>query len=175
MNVRARSDGARTSSGFIAAHLGSQQVSRVVYGAIIGLALILALEDHPPAAAAVAATLVATALAVAFAELYSDLLGTEARTHRRPDAAELRHASADALAVAFGIGFPAVFFVLASADAVELDLAFGLARWTGLGLIGVYGFLAGRLRGLGIGRSIVHALAVVIVGAVLIALKALLH
>ena len=42
-------------------------------------------------------------------------------------------------------------------------------------LSSVYGFLAGRLRGLGIGRSIVHALGVVIVGAILIALKALLH
>jgi hypothetical protein len=162
-------------SGFIAAHLGSHQVSRVVYGAIIGLALVLALEEHPPAAAAVAATLIATALAVAVAELYCDLLGTEARTRRRPDAPELRHASANALAVAFGIGFPTVFFVLASADVVELDRAFDLARWTGLGLIGTYGFVAGRLRGFGVDRSLLHALGVAVVGAILIALKALLH
>ena len=32
-------------------HLGSQQVSRVIYGSIIGLALVVALEVHPPTAA----------------------------------------------------------------------------------------------------------------------------
>ena len=30
------------------AHLGSKQVTRVVYGSIIGLALIVAIENHPP-------------------------------------------------------------------------------------------------------------------------------
>jgi hypothetical protein len=34
----------------VEAHLGSRQVSRVVYGSIIGVALIVALQSHPPSA-----------------------------------------------------------------------------------------------------------------------------
>jgi hypothetical protein len=35
---------------WLAWHLRSRQVSRVIYGAIIGLALVVALEAHPPRA-----------------------------------------------------------------------------------------------------------------------------
>ena len=41
----------------LAAHLGSRQVARVIYGAIIGLALLVVLEQHPPSDGAVAASL----------------------------------------------------------------------------------------------------------------------
>jgi hypothetical protein len=53
------------------AHLGSRQVSRVIYGAIIGLAPVVALQAHPPPPGAVIATLLGTAAAVALAEVYS--------------------------------------------------------------------------------------------------------
>jgi hypothetical protein len=69
----------------IAAHLGSRQVSRVLYGSIIGLALVLALEAHPPGAGAITVTLLATAVAVALAELYSEIVGTEVQTARGSD------------------------------------------------------------------------------------------
>ena len=55
----------------------------MIYGAIIGLALVVALEHHPPTPAVVIVTLVATAVAVGLAELYSDVVGTQARTHQR--------------------------------------------------------------------------------------------
>jgi hypothetical protein len=159
----------------IESHLGSPQVARVIYGAIIGLALVVALEKHPPAAGFVAGSLLGTALAVALAEIYSDVVGTETRTGRRIRPDELRRAAADALAVAFGIGFPAVFFLLAAADAIEIDLAFTLAVWTGVALIGFYGFWAARLAGAGLPVAVLQALAVSCIGAMLIAVKALLH
>ena len=62
------------------AHLGSRQVARVVYGAIIGLTLIVALEDHPPSAAVMIAGLLLTGLAVALAEVFSDVGGGAAGT-----------------------------------------------------------------------------------------------
>jgi hypothetical protein len=42
--------------------------------------------------------------------------------------------------VAFGIGSPAVLFLLSVAGAMEVETAFALAKWSGLGLIGLYGF-----------------------------------
>ena len=118
---------------FIDSHLASGQVARVVYGAIVGLALVVALEAHPPTPGAMVATLLGTGLAVGLAEVYSERLGAEVRTRRRLERAHLRALWRDTLAVAFGVGFPAVFFVLAAAGAVEVDTAFDLAKWSALG------------------------------------------
>jgi hypothetical protein len=161
--------------GFIRAHLGSEEVTRVIYGAIVGLALVVALEPHPPAAATVATILVTTAIAVALAELYSYVVGTRIHLRGPLGAAGRREAAQDAVAVAAGGAFPAVFFVLSAAGAIELDTAFDLAKWSGLGLIGCYGFAAARLSGAGTGRSLVHALAVGAIGAAVIVVKALVH
>jgi hypothetical protein len=150
-------------------------VSRVVYGSIIGLALIVALEAHPPPPAAVIASLLGTAVAVGLAELYSELVGFETLRHRKVDATEMRPLAADVGAVAFGISFPAVFFLLAVTDVLEADTAFTCAKWTGLGLIGVYGYAGARLSGAGMVASLVQAAAVALIGAALILLKSLVH
>ncbi|HEU4976932.1 MAG TPA: hypothetical protein VFT50_17715 [Baekduia sp.] len=157
------------------AHLGSRDVARVIYGAIIGLALVLAFEAHPPTATQAAGGVAGTALAVGLAEIYSEVIGTEARTRHAVSARQLRALWEDAAAVMLGAAFPAVFFVLAATNIIGLDLAFTLAKWSGLGLICGYGFLAARLAGAGHGRALAHAAAVGAVGGVLIALKALLH
>ncbi len=159
----------------IEAHLGSRQVARVIYGSIIGLAVVLTFEVHPPSDAAVAASLLATALAVGFAELYSEVVGTETRLRRRVRRAEVGHMLADMGAVILGAAFPAVFFVAAAVDLIASDTAFGLARWSGLGLIAGYGFCAARFTGAGLGRSVLHALAVGVIGGFLIVIKALIH
>jgi hypothetical protein len=160
---------------FVTTHLGSRQVSRVVYGAIIGLALVVALEAHPPPPSAVVASLLATAVAVALAEIYSDLVGFETGQRRKASRSELRHIGADMGAVGFGIAFPSVFFVLAAAGLLEDESAFTAAKWTGLGLIGLYGFAGARLSGAGVLASLTQALAVALIGALLIGLKALVH
>ena len=160
---------------FLAAHLASRRVSRVIYGAIIGLALVVALEAHPPAPGVVIATLLGTAVAVALAELYSELLGFETGERRRANRSELRHVGADIVAVAFGIAFPVVFFVLAATGVLENEAAFTAAKWTGLGLIGVYGFAGARLSGAGLLVSVMHAVGVALIGALLIVLKSLVH
>jgi hypothetical protein len=159
----------------IETHLGSRQVSRVIYGSIIGLALVVVLEQHPPSTGSMIASLLATALAVALAELYSEVLGSETRKRRRIQRAEIVHLLDDAVAVAFGAAFPAVFFVLAALGVMERDTAFTLAKWSGLGLIGAYGFCAARFAGAGVVRALIQATAIAGVGAVLIAVKALLH
>jgi hypothetical protein len=160
---------------FVAAHLGSRQVSRVVYGSIIGLALVVALEAHPPPPVAMIASLLGTAVAVALAELYSELVGFETTRRRKAGATEVRELGADVGAVAFGISFPAVFFLLAATDVLEAETAFTVAKWTGLGLIGVYGYAGARLSGAGVAACLVQAAAVALIGGALIVLKSLVH
>jgi len=161
--------------GWIDNHLGSRDVARVIYGAIIGLALVVALEDHPPAAGTAAATVAGAALAVGLAEAYSEIVGEEARTRRPVHGAGVRVLVRDGAAVTFGAGFPTLFFVLAAVGAIDTDLAFTLSKWSGLGLISAYGFLAARLSGSGLGGALLHAAAVGGIGGALIALKALVH
>jgi hypothetical protein len=160
---------------FVDSHLASGQVARIVYGSIIGLAVVVAVEAHPPTPGAMVATLLGTGLAVGLAEVYSETLGAEVRTRRRLDRAHRRAIWTDTLAVAFGIGFPAVFFVLAAAGAVDVDTAFDLAKWSGLGLIALYGFLAARLSGAPLAAALVKSGAVASIGAFLIVLKAFVH
>ncbi len=156
-------------------HLGSRDVVKVVYGAIVGLAFVVALEQHGGTAFQTAAGLVATALAVALAEAYSEFVGIETRERRHVRRTEVPGLAADAGAVALGAGFPAVFFVLASANVLELDTAFALAKWTGLGLIFAYAFAASRLSGSRWLTALLHAFAVGAIGGLLIVLKALVH
>ena len=156
-------------------HLGSEQVSRVVYGAIIGMALIVVLEHHPPSAGVTTATLMATAVAVGLAEAYSDWIGHvlqhRAGFHRR----DLRRIAADVSAVAIGIVFPDVFFLLATLGVLELDTAFTIAKWSGLGLCAAYGWCAARLNGAPHHKALLHGGAVALIGAFVIAVKALVH
>jgi len=159
----------------VEAHLGSRDVARVIYGSIIGLALVTALKAHPPAAGVMVSVLLGSAIAVGLAEVYSEFVGEEARTRRKVDRAHVRILLADAGAVTFGAGFPAVFFVLAAAGAMKDDTAFVLAKWTGLGLICVYAFLAARLSGYRVAGALLHAALLGAVGGALIALKALVH
>jgi hypothetical protein len=159
----------------IAAHLGSRQVARVLYGTIIGLALVVALEAHPPSPTAITASILATAIAVGLAELYSEYVGTETRTRKRVDRAELGHIFDEVGAVALGVAFPAVFFILAAVGVFDRDAAFAIAKWSGLGLIITYGFAAARLTGAGLLEAIYRASIAGLIAAFLIVIKSLLH
>jgi hypothetical protein len=161
--------------GFVESHLESKQVSRIVYGAIIGLALVVALESHPPPPGVMVATVLGTAVAVGLAEIYSETLGTEVRTRRRVERDAMRAMWTDTAAVVFGVAFPATFFVVAATGAIDTDTAFDLAKWCGLGLIGFYGFIAARLSGARLATALVKGLTAAVIGAFLIALKALVH
>src|SRR2546423_1150744 len=101
----------------IDAHLGSRDVTRVIYGSVVGLALVVALQAHSSTAAETAATIVGTAVAVALADCYSRVIGAEARTRRPVHVKQVRTAAVDASAVLFGAAFPASFFILSAAGA----------------------------------------------------------
>ena len=157
------------------AHLGSRRVGRVVYGSIIGLTLVVALDDHPPGAFVMAAWLLLSGVTVALAEVYSEVVGTEASQRHRVTRRQLAHLAEEAGAVAAGVALPTVFFLVAAVGWVGLGTAFTLAKWCGLGLIGFYGYWAARLAGTPVSRAVVQALMVAAVGGTIITVKALLH
>jgi hypothetical protein len=157
------------------AHLSSRKVSRIVYGAIVGLTLVVALDDHPPTAGVMTAWLLMSAVTVGLAELYSEVVGAETSERHRVTRRQLSHMLGSAAAVALGVGFPAVFFLLALMHLIELDTAFAIAKWGGLGLIGFYGYWAARFAGAPVPRALVQAALVAAAGGIVIAFKALIH
>ena len=157
------------------AHLGSRQVAKILYGAIVGLTLIVAVGEHPPSAGVMTAWLLVSALTVALAELYSEVVGTETSQRHRVTRGQLSHMLESAGAVALGVGFPAVFFLLALVHLIELDTAFAIAKWGGLALIGFYGYWAARFAGSTVPRALVQAALVAAVGGIVIVFKALVH
>jgi hypothetical protein len=156
-------------------HLGSRQVGRVVYGSIIGMALVVTLDSHPPTASVMALWLLGTAIAVGLAEIYSEVVGRETSTRQPVRRSQLHPMLEDAVAVGFGVSFPAVFFLLAALGVLSIDAAFSVAKWSGIGLIGFYGYWAARFSGSTRGGALVKAAMVALVGVGLIALKALVH
>lgn len=157
------------------AHLGSHQVARVVYGSIIGLALVVVVEANPPQTRVVIGLFLGTAVAVGLAEVYSDVIGIETRERHRVRRDQVAGMLDDALAVAFGVAFPDVFFVLVAVGVLDLDTAFTVAKWSGLALIGFYAYWAARFSGASVVPALVRAAALSLVGAGLIALKVFLH
>ena len=121
--------------GRVLAHLRSGQVSKIVYGSIIGLALVLTLEAHPSTSGVAIGSLVATGLAVGLAELYSEVIGSHTKKGLGEEHAPIAEVVEETAAVIIGVAFPAVFFVGSAIGLWELDTAFQLAKWTGLGLI----------------------------------------
>jgi len=157
------------------AHLGSHKVARVVYGSIIGLAFVVALQEHPPQAGVVAVGLFVTGFAVALAEVYSEVVGVETAERHRVTRAQLAEMAGNGGAVALGIAFPAVFFLLVTVGLLEIGTAFTIAKLTGLGLIGFYAYWAARFAGGSVLRALAQAAIMASVGGVVIAVEALTH
>jgi hypothetical protein len=156
-------------------HLGSRQVSKIVYGSIIGMALIVAVEGHPPGPGVMAVWLLGTAIAVGLAEVYSEVVGIETSTRHRVTRREWGQLFEAAVAVAVGVAVPAVFFLLSALGLLAVDTAFSIAKWSGLGLIGFYGFWAARFAGASTHQALLKAVLVALIGGGLIVLKSLVH
>ena len=161
--------------GRVLSHLRSGQVSKIVYGSIIGLALVLTQEAHPTSSGVVIGSLVATGFAVGLAELYSEVIGSHTKKGLGEEHAATAEIVEETAAVIIGVSFPAVFFIGSAVGLWGLDTSFQLAKWTGLGLIAGYGYLAARLAGAGAARALLQASGVAIIAALLIAFKAILH
>ena len=157
------------------AHLASRDVAHVLYGATVGLALVIATQDHPPHPYTMFGEVLGVAITVGLADMYAESVSTEARTQRPLGRAQVKDLGKEALFVVFGAGFPAVFFLLAMTDVISMAHAFTLSKWTGLVLVCGYGFLAGRLAGKSTLRAVGHAVGIAAIGVGVILLKSLAH
>ncbi len=153
----------------------AERAARAVYGTIIGLAVILALEETGAGANDVTAATVGAVIAAALAELYAQYIGAEIRERRPPAAAEIWAVAIDTAAGTLAALIPVIPFVLAELGALDRESAYDIAPWLGVGVLVAFAALANRFVGLTGGRNAVVTAVALAVALVLIGLKALVH
>jgi hypothetical protein len=153
----------------------AQRAARAVYGAIIALAVILALEDATEAASKVIAAAIGSVIAAMLAEGYAEYIAAVIRERRYPTRTEIRETSADIGAGTLAALIPVIPFLLVELGLIELDTAYDIAPWLGLGVIGGYALLASRIAGLSRTRSGIVTAGALAIGLALIAVKSLTH
>ncbi len=147
-------------------------VAKVIYGTIIILVVILAMEDHPPSTIGTVVTVLFAGFGVALAELYSDMIGTRIEKKRHLTWGERNHIIKNVSSVMVGAFFPVPFFILAWLGFLELKFAITLAKWTLVGVLLFYGYVASKLSGYSNIWSIVSATAVCTTGIIVVLIKA---
>ena len=68
-----------------------------------------------------------------------------------------------------------MFFLLSALGLLAIGTAFTVAKWSGMGLIGFYGYVAASFAGAPPHRALVKGALAALVAAGLIALKAFVH
>ncbi len=149
--------------------------ARSVYGTIVVLALLLAVQPHSPGPLPAAALVVGTLLAILGAEAYSEILGAEVELRRRLDRDE-RVERYRELGLMFAAAvWPVAFLLLAAVGVLEEDTAFGLGIWLSVAMLFAYGFLARRLSHGSVFSAVVSAAVLGLIGLLLAAFKSVMH
>ncbi|WP_371524870.1 hypothetical protein OG302_00995 [Streptomyces sp. NBC_01283] len=161
-------------SGLVAVTAGLL-AARGVYGCIVVLSLLLALEDHPPPAFAAALLLAATLTGIAAAEAFASLIGQEVERGRPPTRGEWRRTVAErSLALSAAVA-PVLFFVLAGFGFFAERLAFTLSRWVTLILLFVFCCAARAVSGRTPTNALLTGVAAAALGILLANFKSLTH
>ena len=153
----------------------AQRAARAVYGSIIALAVIIVSEEADAAAGEVIAAVIGSVVAAMLAEGYAEYIAAVIRERRHPSATEVRREAVDVGAGTVAALVSLVPFVLAAAGAIELEAAYDVAPWIGVGVIAGYALLANRLAGLTSLQSAGVTAVALAIGLSLILIKALTH
>jgi hypothetical protein len=160
---------------WLEAHLGTTEVSHVLYGTIVGLALVLALQNDGYPSSEIIGFLVATAITISAAGVFSEAISMQARERHTLTRRDRRVLGRETIAEVVSCSFPAVFFVLAQLGVFSEAAAFQIAKWSGVALVCFYAFLADRLAGHTLPHAARYAASAAVIGTALIELKAAAH
>ena len=155
-------------------NIDGHRVAKTIYGTIIILVVIVTMEEHPPSPLGTVATIIMTGLGVALAEFYSDFIGISIKERAALDKSKRRHIVKDISAVMTGAWMPLPFIVLAVLGFFSLELALTLAKWTMVGVLLFYGYVASRLSGQSHPKSFLYAVMASFIGIFVVFFKQIL-
>lgn len=150
-------------------------ISRSMYGIIITMALLAALEHTEASAWAVALSIVATLFSISIAEAYTESIGAHIDKKSPIEDHERHKILKESLYVFGGSSVPLLAFVAAGIGFWSLSVAFMIAKVASFILLFEYGYLYGRRSGRSrLGALKVGALNIFLV-SLIVAFKELVH
>jgi len=155
-------------------NIDGHRVAKTIYGTIIILVVIVTMEEHPPTPLGTVATIIMTGLGVALAEIYSDFIGISIKERAAVDRSQRRSIVKDVSAVMTGAWMPLPFIILAVLGFFSLEWALTLAKWTMVGVLLFYGYVASRLSGQSHPKSFLYAVMASFIGIFVVFFKQLL-
>jgi hypothetical protein len=151
---------------------GAARVGRSVKGMFVALALVAALgREQDPLPTLLA--LLGAVVAFTVGEVYDAAIETQIRRRHGLRLRELGDISYEQSYIAAGAVPSIVIFIFASAGVIDAALADHLAVYTGVGLLGILGWTAGRLAGQHVLRCLLYGFEAALIGALVIAFKVL--
>ena len=150
-------------------------VSRAVYGLVTVLAVLQAMELHPPSAWHGAATLFGTTLAVALLEAYSVAIAEMLARERGLSRDEFRAIRRDVGPVIVSAQGPTILLLIAAIGLISVERAIDLAQLVAFLFLFGYGWRIGKLLHERWLLQIMSGLLLVAIGGIIVGIKAAFH
>lgn len=150
-------------------------VTRAVYGLVTVLAVLQAMERHPPAPWVGVITLLGTTVAVALVEAYAHSIGAMLAGRHAMSLQELREIWHDVAPVITGAQAPTVVLLLSAFGLIPVDLAIGVAQVVAFLLLFGYGWRISALLSDRWPRHLLGGLVLVAIGGIIVGIKAAFH
>jgi hypothetical protein len=149
--------------------------SKAIYGAIAVMAVIVAMEAHPPTALFAAAQSFGVTLAVAVAETYAEIIAHTLDIERKVNKEEWREVWRKVSPVLFGAQAPTLVFLLSAGGLFSVETAIAVSKVLVLALLFVYGFETARFLHKERFVQILSGLVIMSAGAVIVLINYLFH
>lgn len=155
--------------------VSSTFVARAVYGLITVLAVLQAMELHPPEAWRGAVSLFGTTLAVALIEVYAETIGEMLGTKTRLSRGDLVHIWHDAAPVLAGAQGPTIVLLLSAFGLMSVETAIDIAQLIAFVTLFGYGWRIGQMLDARLSRQLLSGLILIAIGGLLVGIKTAFH
>lgn len=150
-------------------------VSKAIYGSISVLAVLLVMEEHPPAAWRAATTLFGTALAIALAESYSETVAEILAQRKRLNAEEIRGIWRLTRPILLSANLPTLVLLLSAAGFYPVAAGLKIAEYAIYLALFAYGARVGQLLHGAWWRSLLGGLFTLAIGVLIGLIKYVFH
>ena len=151
----------------------AERFSHALYGLIIITATLVAERLHIETAADALGLLLGTAVVLLVVHLYTGAMAVRSVEGHRLTGVGRRLVVADNVPVVLAVIVPAAAFVLAGADAIDLDTAYRISIAFSVAALAGLGFYQGRRAGLGWPPSLASGAVAGAIGLLIILVEAL--
>jgi hypothetical protein len=141
--------------------------SMAIYGSLTVMAVVIAMEDHPPPSLSAAARLFGVTVAIAAAKAYAELIADTLTRGRKLNAEEGRGLLHKVSPILFGAQAPTVVFLMSAFGWFSVETAIQVSRLLVLMLLFVYGLRVGQVLHKTRFVQIASGLAIMSAGAVI--------